>query len=181
MWKNLTKKEVEQLGKYDEGKESKKELVIKNRIKTIYNKLKAIYDAKVDKVKVFMFLNVIPTYPSSTYVYYYCLDLNTKFGERYLLVNNEQVLFYLYKKPKSYPLCGFVEPYSGFMFKISFCGMGGNSVKIEPEPMVGFTPKEIDLAILEFENAIEPIYQEALKRESKHKACIEYFSEVVDE
>ena len=40
MWKNLTKKEVEQLGKYDEGKEPKKELVIKNRIKTIYNKLK---------------------------------------------------------------------------------------------------------------------------------------------
>ena len=107
--------------------------------------------------------------------------MNTKFGERYLLVNNEQVLFYLYEKPKSYPLCGFVEPYCEFIFKISFCGMDGNSVKIEPEPMVEFTPQEIDLAILEFENAIEPIYQEALKRESKHKACIEYFSEVVDE
>ena len=175
MWWNKKEEQVE-----EQVEEPKKELVIKKRIKTIYNKLKTIYDTKVDKEKVFMFWNVISTYPFSTYVYYYCLDLNTKFGERYLLVNNEQVLFYLYEKPKSYLSCGFVEPYD-FIFKIEFIGVDGKFVKITPEPMVKFTPKEIDLAILEFENAIEPIYQEALKRESKHKACIEYFSEVNNE
>lgn len=172
MWWN--KKEEEKV------EEPKKELVIKKRIKALYDKLSKIHDTKTHEVINIWYWKNVNAFEHKD-AWYFGFTLNTIYGERTILINDEYKLYYGkddFIKYKSYYAHGYECP---FYINSMFSLVAKMSVIIKPEPMVEFTPKEIDLAILEFENAIEPIYQEALKRESKHKACIEYFSEVVNE
>ena len=173
MWWNKKEGQVE---------EPKKELVIKKRIKALYDKLVKIQDTINDSnLWSYEYIDRY-TYSlefKSNQYKGYCI--NTIYGKRRIVIKDGIELFYgdenLFTMNEFY-ISGMFPHRIDFMFAIKFRSV---EVVIMPYPMTKFTPKEIDLAILEFENAIEPIYQEALKRESKHKACIKYFSEVNNE
>lgn len=155
--------------KEEQVEKQKKELIIKKRIKALYDKLVKIQDTMNDS-------NLwCGEYEYKTERYKgYCID--TIYGKRRIVIKDGIELFYGDENLftfEAYYLPGIFPYIVDYMFKIRF---QNNDVVIAPYPMVKFTPQEIDLAILEFENAIEPIYKEALKRESKHKACVEYFS-----
>ena len=161
--------------KEEQVEEPKKEFVIKKRIKALYDKLIKIQDTMNDSNLWYGEYTDRFSIEYKTEQYKgYCID--TIYGKRRIVIKDGIELFYgdenLFNR-KTYYAPGIFPYIVDYMFKIRF---QNNDVVIAPYPMINFTPQEIDLAILEFENAIEPIYKEALKRESKHKACVEYFS-----
>ena len=146
-----------------------KELIIKKRISALYDKMDLIYDTCTDdNCKRQTYTN---TFSINNWYQY---RLNTTYGTRYLLIHqSKNILFY----GKDFDFNSWVyyrNPNTDFIkiFEIT-CN---DNVRIEPKPMVELTPQEIDLAILEFEEAIEEKYQIAKTRKSKHDECVEYFS-----
>ena len=51
-----------------------------------------------------------------------------------------------------------------------------DTVTIQPKPMTTFTAKEMDLAILEFENILDDLYKKAAVIDEKHQDVVDYFS-----
>lgn len=141
----------------------------------MYDKLIKIYDTNL-KCDMFIKEYYNRSNKDNCYVVDVGYTLNTKYGTRKILIKQDYSLHYGADDLITYKgnyIEGYEKPYNTkSMFIFKFC----DGIQIFPNPMIKFTPQEIDLAILEFENAIEPIYKEALKRESKHKACLEYFS-----
>lgn len=164
MWRFCRKEEPKEI-------EQPKELIIKKRIASLYDKMYLIYDACNDKnCKHILYSN---SFRAELWFQY---KLDTIYGTRYILVNtNKNKLFYgkdfkfdHYIAYRSYPEIDFTR-----IFEINV--QSDNELIIEPKPMVELTPEEIDLAILEFENAIEKSYQIAKTMLSNHEKCIEYF------
>ena len=156
----------------------KKNFVIGNRILALNNKIELINNTIKDSNAFTDDVYV----GDGNYVYYKGYKIDTIYGKREIIIINGKELYYgepkVLKKEKSYSY--YIDPYyiSKYLFAIKVRDV---EVVISPYPMVKFTSQEIDLAILEFENAIEPLYQEALIKEGKHKACVDYFSEVEDD
>ena len=159
---------------YFQKKEQSKELIIKKRISALYDKMYLIYDTKTDENCTSKIYISIFRVENQWYQY----KLNTIYGIRYLLINQDKnILFYGkdfkfdFKIYKDSPEDDFTK-----IFEIKFFCKRFN---IYPNPMVELTPKEIDLAILEFEESIEKSFQIALTRKSKHDECVKYFSKEI--
>lgn len=157
----------------------KKELIIQKRINALYRKIETIIDTKTTAPTIFRFYNDGYTCcyePTLTTWYGYILE--TKFGTRYLFVTDDE-LFYG-EMPEETKFCYGTYTHYGNLNnefdKIFNIKIKNSEVIIDPKPMIKLTPHEIDLAILEFEEAIEEKYQIAKTRKSKHEECIEYFS-----
>lgn len=166
MWSPYKKEEQKEI-------QQTKELIIKKRISALYDKMYLIYDTCTDENCT---QRIHTKYSSCDIWYQY--KLNTIYGIRYLLVNEyKDKIFYGKDFKEAYFTINLANPKNGFIkiFEINI-GTYNNNLSIEPKPMVELTPKEIDLAILEFEEAIEKSYQLALTRKSKHDECVKYFS-----
>ena len=150
-----------------------KELIIKKRISALYDKMYLIYDTCTDENCT---QRIYSSY--SSYNIWYRYKLNTIYGIRYLLVNeHKDKIFYGKALKEAYSNLNLANPADDLIkiFEIDI-ETYNNNIRIKPKPMVELTPKEIDLAILEFEEAIEKSYQIALTRKSKHDECVKYFS-----
>lgn len=159
--------------------EKEKEFVIISRIKALYEKMDLIFGC-------------IPSYKSGidrllenfNKCFLYC-EKDTIYGKRYIEIEKDSYRLYYGNQTlgdieEKYGLwTRFGDNYyllnTNYLFSISK-DKDNNEVIIKPYPMVKFTPKEIDLAILEFEEYIEPLYQEAKEKVKKHEKCVEFFS-----
>lgn len=163
MWCPYRKEEPKEI-------EQPKELIIKKRISALYDKMYLIWDTFTDKNCKFK------TYTNTFGIKsWYQYKLNTTYGTRYLLINeHKNTLFY--GKDFDFDFRPYFNSIDTDIDKIFSLCIDNNNLEITPKPMVVLTPKEIDLAILEFEEAIEKSYQLALTRKSKHDECVKYFN-----
>lgn len=174
MWKIFGKKEVEELTTIEE--ESKKEFVIKQRMGALVEKAKIINSNNSNPmVRIYTWTEYGGwSFQKHEYV---VLSLDTEYGKRQLVIVDNRLyygedIFYESKYSSSY-----ISPYfiGNYMFNITV----EDKVEINPNPMVKYTAEEMDLAILEFEKALEPIYLKAMGNVEKHKKVVDYFNEQV--
>lgn len=154
----------------------KKELIIQKRINTLYRKIETIIDTKTTAPTIFRFYNYgYPCCYEPFLTTWYGYILETKYGTRCLLVTYDELFYGEMPKELGGYFGSCIHPDFEFdrIFNIK---IENSKVTITPKPMIKLTPHEIDLAILEFEEAIEEKYKIAKTRKSKHEECIEYFS-----
>ena len=105
--------------------------------------------------------------------YFYTLD--TKLGKRTIIITDKNKLKYCEYRKISKQLYS-IMPYSDKLllsYKSIFeIKIDNNKIDVSPCPMLDLTAHDIDLAILEFENAIEQDLQQAIKNYEKHNKCI---------
>lgn len=155
-----------------------KKFIIAERISQLFNKLSAIEKTTKDP-NIWSFDVFLPptNYSSSEMLFYKGYSINTIYGKRRIVIKDARELYYgnenLIKfednfRPRITPPFYIINPF--------FCiNCDSDDIEIKPYPQTKFSPEEIDLAILEFENAIEPIYKEAVKRQNIHRKCLDYF------
>lgn len=159
----------------------KKELIIQKRINTLYRKIETIIDTKTTAPVI------LRSYKECNYnncqfetFFWLGFKLNTKYGKRCLLVRNNELFYGEFSEDIDF--FGNLKIHPKYEIKQIFnIKIFNSEVIIEPKPMVKLTPKEIDLAILEFEQAIQEKYQIAKTKKLKHQECIEYFSNESEE
>lgn len=176
MWKIFGKKEVEKLGTVEDTvEEPKKEFVIKQRMDALVEKAKIIDSNNFNPMIRIYTWTEYGGWSSHKYEYV-VLSLDTEYGKRQLVIVGNRLYYGENIFHENEYLYTYIPPYSigNFMFNITV----GDEVEIDPNPMVKYTAEEMDLAILEFEQAIEPIYLKAIGNVKKHKKVVEYFSEL---
>ena len=79
--------------KKQEVEDNKKEFVVKHRFKAIYDKLSKIYDTKTYEVINVRYWKEIDAFNRED-VWYFGFTLNTRYGERKILIDNEYRFYY---------------------------------------------------------------------------------------
>ena len=151
---------------------------MKKRIEKLYQKMKFIREWLGNYDIVTSHLEFLPLYEMRID---YMLHINTKYGERGIIVREDTSLRYCKYKYRTIPTELLIElgakyfwdyDYSN-IFEISF---KDNEMELTPSPMLELSAEEIDLAILEFEIKIDKLYQEALENKNIHDNCIKILS-----
>ena len=113
---------------------------------------------------------------------FFCLEyrvfsLDTIFGKREIVVNSNN-LYYGYEnliKRDNNSLKWKINP--NFIFRISVDNK--DRVFLSPRPFTKMTKEEIDLAILEFEEAIDKIYYNIVELNKGHEEIIKFLKESI--
>lgn len=138
------------------------------RIQTLYKKLNLIADTRVEN----LLIDAGYTYEIYPRIAFYVVQIPTTNGNRIITVSKNRLTYGL---PKEMDLRLYKhEPYdfSKILFSIDY----KKDLKLTPYPLFGWTEESIDLAILEFEQAIEPYYMEATKRYNNFNKIFNYCS-----
>ena len=164
MW--FKKKEVEEI------KEEKKELLISKRIKSLIEKAGFVKsNLQQDMIRGYRTYYSLLTTSDVTWLVF---KLNTAQGERIMLIEDNSLWKSLsYGDNVRFGSDGSYLYMDDPMFVIN---VSGSKVGIKPKPMTKFTAEEIDLAILEFEHALDDLYKQAQANDEKHQKVVEYFS-----
>ena len=157
--------------KKKETKEEKKELLISKRIKSLIEKAGFVKsNLQQDIIRGYRTYYSLLTTSDVTWLVF---KLNTAHGERIMLIEDNSLW-----KSLSYGDNIRVSSDGSLymddpMFSIN---VSDSKVSIKPKPMTKFTAEEIDLAILEFEHALDDLYKQAQANDEKHQKVVEYFS-----
>ena len=146
---------------------------LQQRIETLQEKMEFIYKwIPLSKVR---YLPETLNLSLGIFCDHYLYTLDTKLGKRTIIITDKNKLKYCEdrKLPKNHLLA---LPYPDcrlFGYKSIFeININDNKIDVSPCPMLDLTAHDIDLAILEFENAIEQDLQQAIKNYEKHNKCI---------
>ena len=149
------------------------EFLIKKRIDNIWDKAKFIRQNTPDD-KILFYAEPLRTSTLVDEIVYLCLTFDTANGKRTITIGRgSDVATLCYCLPETVEVVkdGYLH-HVDILFSITV----SDTVTIQPKPRKTFTAKEMDLAILEFENILDDLYKKAAVIDEKHQDVVDYFS-----
>lgn len=152
------------------------EFLIKKRIDNIWDKAKFIRQNTPDD-RILFYAKPISVCVLSSEIEYLCLTFDTANGKRTITIGRGlDIATLCYSLPETVEVVkdGYLR-HLDTLFSITV----SDTVTIQPKPMTMFTAKEMDLAILEFENILDDLYKKAAVIDEKHQDVVDYFSKKI--
>ena len=149
------------------------EFLIKKRIDNIWDKAKFIRQNTHDD-RILFYSEPLRGSIIPTAIVYLSLTFDTAKGKRTITIGRgSDVATLCYSLPETVVVVkdGYLR-HLDTLFSITV----SDTVTIQPKPMTTFTAKEMDLAILEFENILDDLYKKAAVIDEKHQDVVDYFS-----
>lgn len=150
-----------------------KKPTLQQRIETLQEKMEFIY--KWIPLSKVMYLSETLSLSLGIFYNHYLYTLDTKLGKRTIIITDKNKLKYCKDRKTPKNLLSTLPYPDSILFghrSIFEINIDDNKIDVSPCPMLDLTAHDIDLAILEFENAIEQDLQEAIKNYEKHNKCI---------
>ena len=154
-------------------KAEQEEFLIKKRIDNMWDKANFIYQNTHDN-RIRFYTEPLKVSMLSSDIVYLCLTFDTANGKRTITIGRGLDMVTLcYCLPETVVVVrdGYLR-HLDTLFSITV----SDTVTIQPKPMTTFTAKEMDLAILEFENILDGLYKKAAVIDEKHQDVVNYFS-----
>ena len=154
-------------------KAEQEEFLIKKRIDNMWDKANFIYQNTHDN-RIRFYTEPLKVSMLSSNIVYLCLTFDTAKGKRTITIGkglDMTVLCYCLPENVEVVKDGYLH-HVDILFSITV----SDTVTIQPKPMTTFTAKEIDLAILEFENILDDLYKKAAVIDENHQSVVDYFS-----
>ena len=156
-----------------------KKTKIQKRVEALYEKMEFINKWQ-SSCKILYICEPISALFGVVY-HHYLYSLNTIYAQRTIIITDKNKLRYCKERKLSEFMSGVLSYIDRILYSYSDIFSikidNDNKVEIEPCPILNLTSHEIDLAILEFENAIEKDFQKAIENYEKHHTCIKELSE----
>lgn len=137
------------------------------RIQVLYKKLELIRETEVPGIVIGV------GYPydfMSIEIVFYAAQIPTTYGNRVITVGKKRLTYGTPENLKRVIRRHEPSEYSNILFDMNY----ERNLRLTPYPLLDWTTESIDLAILEFEEAVEPYYKEATKRYNNFNKIFNY-------